>query len=548
MAIKTPNLQESPEARFWFFNLAGMLASTLLGCAAGPALPALVWLVPARLLVALVLMMLPPGRLGIFRPYLLTAALLALALTQVLPTSETGFLCVVAVLFLLTDSSLDAMLAQRCPESEWLGRMAQLVLARTTGLLVGIGLGAALLEGSGYGRHVYIGLLLALTLVAASFAEGREPAGFRPARLVSESPWLDTLLGSMRLLGSAAVGWSHAVLFCVALIAGTSGAYLYPVPILTEGMLSAWLAKPGQSLGLAACVLVLALLIERWSRQSLRALAYGPVIGLLLVQLALPQERFLAGALQIALGLSLLVAFRQVLAAQTEMDPCLSGTFAVTIWTAGLLTGEVAAPGPARLLGSLVIGASLLLTLKQWRTVQNAPVVASGQTRSERYGDRRFDFAAAPIAQPRRRPRLKFEGAWLFLTVRFPITLTLAIAGSFAVAGLWHARDSKATYQSRVKDAWLGMQTQLFLTSLKLRVHEEMLTSNRIPNDWPGFIAASFQLDGRPMKDRDFWGTPLHFEVLPNEVRIVSAGPDRKLSTPDDIERRALRPDGVAER
>jgi hypothetical protein len=134
------------------------------------------------------------------------------------------------------------------------------------------------------------------------------------------------------------------------------------------------------------------------------------------------------------------------------------------------------------------------------------------------------------------------------LTVRFPITLTLAIAGSFAVAGLWHARDSKATYQSRVKDAWLGMQTQLFLTSLKLRVHEEMLTSNRIPNDWPGFIAASFQLDGRPMKDRDFWGTPLHFEVLPNEVRIVSAGPDRKLSTPDDIERRALRPDGVAER
>ena len=124
------------------------------------------------------------------------------------------------------------------------------------------------------------------------------------------------------------------------------------------------------------------------------------------------------------------------------------------------------------------------------------------------------------------------------------VTSWLLVA-SLTLAGTWHAWDERKSFEQQTRGMWITVKTQLFLTSLQRRTEEEMLASNRVPTDWADFIAKSFELDGRPLKDQDFWGTPLHFDSLPGEVMIVSAGPDKKLFTPDDLMRLAKKPHGV---
>lgn len=563
--ISAPNLKDSVEARLWFFNLAGLLAAMLLGCAVGPALPPFLWLAAARLLSALLLMMLPPTALGLFRPYLAAGSLLCLLLAQVLPAAGLANQLALGLLFLLIDPSLDALLAQRCPEHEWLGRMGQLLTARMAGLVLGLGLSGVVMADPAWGRLVVSVPLLTLILLFALTSEGTEPeerpgygqAGlipetFRPRRLSSPAHRLDTLRDSLQALAQPVVLQSLSVLLAVAVLAGGSASALYPVPMLSESVLRSWLNHPGLPLGLAAACALLALALERLSRQSLRAIGYSVTLLTLTAHLARPGDPGFLAALQLASGLALLVAHRQTLAAQIGVDPCLRGSVPLMVWTAGMLTGEVLIPtpllNPSRLLCATVLLLSLLATIKHWKvtTVTEAEVLDDREP--GRHGDRAFDFVAGPSADHRRRRGSRLRRVWHYLTIRFPVTLTLVVLGSFAAAATWHASDNKKSWEEKTRGVWLATQTNLFLTSLKLRTEEEMLASSRVPDDWAAFIAANFELDGRPMKDRDFWGTPLHFDVLPKEVRIVSAGPDRKLDTPDDLQRSARRPDGVVER
>lgn len=65
------------------------------------------------------------------------------------------------------------------------------------------------------------------------------------------------------------------------------------------------------------------------------------------------------------------------------------------------------------------------------------------------------------------------------------------------------------------------------------------LETGRLPlNDFSAFLRESMtQASGKRTRDpaADLWGTPFRIERTPKGFRILSAGPDRKWNTPDDL-------------
>jgi hypothetical protein len=543
------NLKESSEARLWFLNLAGLLAAMLLGSLVGATLAPFPWLLLSRLLVAGLLAILPPLRGEAYRPYLLCGSGGTLLLAQVLDARELPFYLAILGLYLLVDPSLDVLLA-RSPEEEWLGRASLLLLSRSAGLLLGVLAATVLTPRPVLSHAFYSAALLALTLLLALLREGEQQP--------RTSPFCGLVAAQARA-GHKVLFSSSLVLLCLAVMMGSLRAGLFPIAFLSPVSLRQWLSEPENRLAAGMACAAGAFLLQRFSRQTLRALCYSAVVIALAVRLAWPQEVAVRAAFEVAAGIALLVAYRHTLAVQSALPPALKAALPVSLWAAGMLAGQTLATlSPSfplllvRLSCALVVTASLALTWRHWRPrVRVIPRAVASDTDPQggqsRHGDKKFDYTAVP--EPKRKKRSRWLARlWYDLVVRFPVTLTLALLVSFLLAAAWRACDEKKAWSERTTEAVTAMKTQLFLTSLKHRLEEEMLASSRVPDDWGDFVAVNFELDGRPMKDTDFWGTPLRFEVLPKEVRIASAGPDKKHHTPDDLERSAHRPDGVVEK
>jgi hypothetical protein len=564
--MSTLNLKHSAEARFWFLNLGAFLTAGLLSAVVGARLEPFLWLLLLRPLAAMAITLLRPTSAGDLRPYLLAATLACLATVPFVNPSGAVFPLAVMALYCLVDPSLDALMARHCPDFEWLGRMGQLVLMRSCGLGVGL-LAGTFLAGPDWGRPIFAAGLLALALMLALVSERPDRCDFWPSLVGTEirrATLIDSLAqwrgpSRLRLSGHQTDSGREAVpgllgaamvLFAVAVLAGTFQSMAYSVALLTPLTLSEWLARPGHLLGALLMTAVLALLLERLPQQTLNTLCYPLLLLAMAARLTGPPHPAIPILLQMACGLALLVAFRQTLAAQPLVDPTLRAALPSTIWSLGLLAGQTPlgsqALNLARAACCLMVLIALIATLRSWQTPTSirSVEVQRSDPREGRHGDKTIDFEAAPGVVRKRRSRW-LSRLWYALTVRFPVTLTLAALTALVVAGVWHARDHKDSWEQRTHGVWVAMKSQLFLTALKHRAEEEMLASNRVPSNWAHFIAIHFELDGRPLKDRDFWGTPLHFETHPKHVRIVSAGPDKKLFTSDDLERSAHKPDGV---
>lgn len=557
MSFGIANLEQSLSARWWYFNIAGLLHAVLLGTVVGPNLEPFFWLLLARPLAAVGVTLLPSTSAGNYRPYLLVSSLLYLGVVQQMEPDSLLFQLGALVLFLLVDVCLDALLAQRCPESEWVGRMGQLTLARAAGLAVGLLLGSTTLQRSDERTLFLSSLLLAMAVLFTSIAETEEQKALLPKRLAGQSR-LTELLDSMTALCNKSLAQHQLILFGVSLLAGLCGTLLFPVPVLSSSALAQWLSDPALCAGSLLLISFFALVFERLTRPTLAFVCYSFFFVSLLVWLLAPGSPLASLTVEVAGGLALLVAYRHTLAgAPATLSPALQTATAITIWALGMLAGQNLKEHeyglPAGLLGLLFLAAlatSSYNCRRKWvKTPQPITPYEEHHRRWRepgRHGDRDFNFAAAPLA-PKRRPSLwrGLSRVWYSLSVRLPVTLFLAILGATVLAGAWHLGEQKQVLRAKSYGAWTALRSELFLTSLKARIEREMLASNRVPTNWADFIAKEYTLDGRPMKDRDFWGTPLHFENQTKRIRIVSAGPDKELFTKDDLQRFANKPDGV---
>lgn len=551
-----PNLQDSLEARFWYFNLAGLLHAALLGAVVGAELEPFFWLLIARPLVALVASLLPDTTAGQWRPYLVGSVVLYLGTVQLLDLAGRPFGLAAMGLFLFVDVALDAILATHSPSQEWVGRMGQLTFVRAVGLAAGLLTGTTLVAHPAGGKAVFSGLLLVLLLLFGLVREEGEHELFR-VRRADSFVQSALLLDGLKALRHGKLTLPLLTMFSVALLAGAGHSLLFPVPVLSASALSQWLNLPVLCLGSLLLDVILALLIER---APLARQVQGCYPLLLLAVAALhvwPSHQGVLVAVEVAGGLALLVAYRQCLeGSPAQLSPALSTAIPIAIWALGMLGGQGLRPED-RLLWLSLPGACLsvvtVFQLRAWRRrVQIESLAApdgeheTGRYSGSRHADRRQDFTAAPqAARSRRRCFRPLSRAWHIVAVRFPVTAGLALLVAAFASGLWQAKELRGAWRARAQDSWTATKTGLFLASLKHRIEEELLAANRVPSNWSEFVGATFQLDGRPMKDRDFWGTPLHFDNLPKEIRIVSAGPDRKLFSKDDIVRVARKPDGV---
>ena len=544
------NLKDSAEARFWYHNVSAGVLAWLLGTVVGAELQPYLWLLLGRPLAAFAVTLLPPTTAGEVRPYLTAAALFGLGLVNLLdPRGGVLAVCVV-LLCLLCDVAVDGVSAAYCKDTERLGRLAQGILARGCGLGLGLLCAPFVTEWPEISRSPLSYPMLALALLWALIPEQPDRTSWRARREgqeVRRTAAYDTFAAYRDRPMIAAL----AVLFAVAVLSGTFGVTLSPLAILSPSLLSEWLAFPLQWLGAVSACAMLAMTLERLSNRLLLALSFPLLLACSGLRVAGGGEPYLTPVLWMSAGLAMLVACRRLVAVPLR-SRYLQAAIPLTVWSLGLLAGQTPTDKSSLLLlriaSAVVMVVSTLWTVRNWGTasrITSESVDDEKRTGRGRHGDRKFDFEAAPAAPGRRRPGRYLARLWFFLTIRFPVTFVMVVLGSFALAALMHSGEAKKAWQQRAESMWKAMQTELFLSSLKRRLEEEMLASNRVPKDWAQFVAHNFELDGRPLKDRDFWGTPLQFTTLPREIHIVSAGPDRKHGTKDDLERYAVKPDGV---
>lgn len=549
-------LKGSGEARFWVLNLSALLLAGLLGLTVGVRFEGLLWLLMMRPLVAAALTLLPPTSAGDLRPYTVSLSLLSLGVVLLAGPESSSATVMLLVMFWLIDPALDTLLVARCPEPEWLGRIAQMALARSAGLALGA-LGSALLADQGPTLRPAVAAMLGVLVFLLAVPEAPERSAWVPRRLGSEGRSA-TLLESLGQLRQPALAGRILALFAAALLAGTLWPLLLPLPLVTPDLLDDWLLRSTVWWGLALLTAVLALLLERLHRPAIITLCYSLLLtGLVASVLVKAEVPELTLTLAVLANLAALLACRQALTTGIGMAPCPRATLPLWVWALGLLTGQSLRTAPstacqiAMALASLGLLVALLGELLGWyrggaHSHKGPTIVETSPGKSVRHGDLKQDFTAAPVPLTRRPSAMRWLARlWFVLVVRFPVTLSLAVLAGFLLAGAWHISDHRKTWHQRTHEAWIRCQTELFLTSLKHRLEEEMLASNRVPTNWEEFVANNFQLDGRALKDRDFWGTPLYFDVQSDHVLIVSAGPDKKLNTADDLARSAHRPSGV---
>lgn len=535
-------LRDSAEARLWVLHSSALLGAFLLGYLVGPRLAPFLSLLLCRPFVAIAATLLPTSQGRSYRRYLWGGGFFLAALAQFVSPRGTALYLLCMAFVLLLDLTLDSLVVRCCPEEEWVGKAASLGLVRSVGLLLGLVVSDLLWPAPSVCVALVLAGIALLWLVTDDTPR---------AVLPNETPGVGLVIDAARMWISSSFWRSGLVLVTVAVLAGAAGTTLFPLLVLAPSTISNWLADPWTWAGSGMLWVLLALVLERFSLPSQYLLTLP--VATAGVWLASGSDLWSA-ALKVVLGLAALVAYRATLAAQHgRIDSMLHAAFPLTLWALAQLLGEfVAREWPDRVIllqvfGSIVMIAALWSAYRTWAgavRIARTTVVTGREAGLGRHGDRTFDFEAAPTVRKKPRSRL-LARLWHLIAVRFPVTLTMALLGSFALAGVWHASKQKGTWKAQAENVWMGFQTELFVSRLKVRVEEEMLASNRVPTDWPSFVGSSFQLKGRAMPDRDFWGTPLHFDNLPKGVRITSAGPDRKFATTDDISRVAYMPQGV---
>jgi hypothetical protein len=536
--------------RLVLFGLLAFSGSLLLGQTYLPTIAYFWALGMGRLLLSIGFVYLPMTDAGRFRPLLLMFALGGLACFAFFSTLIFAQWVLVTLLYVSLEVAMDCLVLISATEQEVPFELGWLAAWRLLGLWVGIFIQYSDLSGW-TGRLT----LIILMVLACFWAVSRENSSdrFLPRQRIKAQPSaLERLTRDVRSLSQP---WSLAAainLFCYAILTGFCTGAILPYPLLHPQAAGMWLQEILPNLQVLGVGILVMFFAETRRLRTQLVLVSLVGWGLLLPGLVLgdPISAYAWGLLLTGT----LVATRVVLRECYKVDPVLRAAVIVTVWTCGGLLGEQLERSLSESFGMtlqvvipLVIAAFASLGWRRYGQEAKAVLTAiPDSSRLEaRFGDRTQDFGALPTEPVKKSKPGRWRGRLTYLLVHLPVYLITigALIGSFRVGS--YIVHNRSDWERRLEDTKRTFKTELFFNSFARRLTEELLASQRVPDDWGDFIGASFQSTGVPLSDIDFWGTPYLILSLPGKVVIVSAGPDRELETADDLSQEVRKPVGV---
>lgn len=493
----------------------------------------------SRLGLALLLTFIPRTSAGQFRPLLLGLSLVAL-----LPGSAS--LGALIVFYLLLEVTVETLTIDQSTEQDVPLQLGVLAALRTAGLWLGL-----LIQNAGWrlpldSEEIRFVSLIAMLLFWLAVRERRSDS-YLPDRLEQRIPALATLKVSLR---EGTKKWSLFALlnlFAVALLSGSAIGGVLPYPLLHPDQAPLWLSQTLFTLKVLLAGLAWTFFLEKLGlSHQLLVTSLGSLVYLIL-------PFFSAGEFQLVfLGMlffAILISCKAVLRETFKIPASLRSSLVVTLWIIGCLCGEYTrrylAPSTLESV-QVALGAIHLFFALASFLHYTAPAgkVVAPPPRSERFGDRKLDFEAAPQPKPKKKSRF-FRSLSTQLFVNLPVKLFLAVAFSITILSLDHLWREKNNFKKQMEISVKVLQTKLLLSSLERRLREDMLASQRVPTDWSQFMATNFHHSGKPLDDKDPWGIPLRFQNRENIVLVTSAGADCRFDTADDLEQEIKKPAGV---
>ena len=537
--------------RMVVFGMLAFAGSFLLGESYLPTLSYFWGLGAGRLLFCLLLVALPSTDAGRFRPLLVLISVASFAVVFWAPSLLFARWVLLTLLYLTMEVSIDALVLNRATEQEVPLELGWLAGCRLCGLWLGLFVQyAGLTEELRPQQLAWSTLLLVLafwTVARESSADRFVPRGLAEPKSSVRESFPDYL----KILGSP---WALAAvtgLGCYACLAGYRAGAILPYPLLHPQGAGTWMGSILPNLVTLAVGLVGIFLLERLRLRNQLLAAAALACGLelsVLIQRSSPPD-WLWGLLLT----SILLSSRAVLRETYSMDPVLRAAVVVTAWVAGGLFGQYLTTSLPTVAGKgfgplLSIVTAVLAGVSWSRYAQPAKELSTllpPSHREARFGDRKQDFEAVP--EPKRKSRS--ASGWrrrfnsFFLHLPMYLSTILLVAGGLKLgSSILH---NKSEWEKQLDNASRRFQTELFLSALSRRLQEEMLASQRVPSDWHLFISSTFNSNGKPLTDIDLWNTPYRFENNRDEVRVVSAGPDKLFETADDLEKTIAKPEGV---
>lgn len=519
-----------------------LLANLLLGSRYLPTTTYFWGLGLSRLGLAVLLAFVPATNCGRFRPLVAVGCLLTLL---PLPTSLFTFL----LTYLLLEITVDTLTVEFSTEQDIPLQFGFFAALRTLGLWLGL-----LLQNSGLNlplglpqlRQACLAAFLIFWLMVKEKKSDRQVC----SGLVStEVPAKTRLTDTLHFLSQPRALAALANLTLVALLAGSLTHGVLPYPLLYPDQATGWFLGVLSTVKLIGLGLIWTWLIEKLPL-GFQLLTASSACLLCALSPALSLERwqdYLMGAL---LG-GILTGCRAVLRETHRVQASLRSSILVTIWIVGCLGGETLAATLSttqlnRVAGLFAVGFVLYSLLSLGHYSQKAKKQEKQSLeRSERFGDRTLDFEGAPGPPPRRGRWNPFRGLFDLLFVNLPVKIFLALTIAFFLTLGISLYQRKASFQHELESSVKVFRTKLFLSAIKRRLTEEMLASRRVPTDWSSFIAGTFHSEGKPLDDIDPWGNPYRFTTTDSQVLIVSAGPDQRYGSADDLEQAVDKPSGV---
>ena len=538
-------------SRICVLAVLALFGSLLLGGTYLPTVSYFWGLGTGRVLLALALLFLPTLQAGRFRPYLLTLSSVGLLASLFLPYWIFTQWVLITLLYLLLEISIDSLVLQHATEQEVPLELGILAACRFLGLWGGLiwqHSDLALEMGKWGLPQVLLAFLSLFWLLVRESPD---------CRLLSPK-WKEKVSGPREVLQNAlqevlkvrAAG-SILSLFFTSFLAGYLCDAILPYPLLHPTTAESWVSSVESNLQLLLVGLFATWMLEKARLRTQLLFAATCLMGLAgahLLGLSAPWPAYAFGFVLT----SILLCIRAVLRETFKLDPVLRAALVITVWTSGGLTGEtlradLSTPWTqaAELIACVVVLAFVLLTFRHYNRSAQYVETKIPHGKAERFGDRTQDFHGVPTSGPRKKSLRFFRHLSNYLLVHLPVTIILsAVAVGLLVSGLY-IFDHRAEWETRLKNSEKVFRTKIFYSGFKRRLQEEMIASQRVPSDWPGFIADNFNSDGKALTDIDPWGTPYLITVHQKEVEIQSAGPDRRFGTADDLSTAISRPTGV---
>ncbi|MCA9780998.1 MAG: hypothetical protein KC800_29970, partial [Candidatus Eremiobacteraeota bacterium] len=393
--------------RMVVFGMLAFAGSFLLGESYLPTASYFWGLSAGRLLFCFLLVLLPATDAGRFRPTLVGLAVVSLAISALASPFLFSRWAFLTLLYLMLEVSIDALVLTRATEQEVPLELGMLAGCRLSGLWFGLFVQYSGLAEEIHPQRLALGAMLAILVFWVVARESTADRFLPQALRGSEDPSRDHLIKQFSLLANPWTAAALVGLACYSSLAGFHAGAILPYPLINPQDAGSWMNSILENLAILGVGLSGIFLFERLRLRNqllaAGALTWGLEINDFLHHGSTP---FWLWGLLLT---SVLLSSRAVLRETYSMDPVFRAAVVITVWTAGGLSGQLAAisvSSSQEVFASLTLASTAtLLAVVSWsRYAQAAKEISTplppSQHREARFGDRTLDFEAVP--EPKR--------------------------------------------------------------------------------------------------------------------------------------------------